>query len=295
MMTAVLVGCGRLPPPTEAKAGPSEAETRPTPAPDEGEPPAPASSTSAAEAEPEPAPPSVEPQRALDDLCARISARAKDRCSKQVAEFYATNCRRYAKATQCQAEIIRALECQVNTPEEMLCAHQADPNCTKLNQQLQACDKGKAPVEQTQPEDLTLPSNWETVQDSKLGFSVAMPKGAALEEKDTQRLWKAQEGSITYVVATAEPPVGKLSSAAVLRTITKYLGNRCQLKLKVRGEFELKGVTVVQYESGCTDGTTWRGMMHFWDGKVVSTGLHGPGGAHGVLEPYFFSFAVSGP
>jgi hypothetical protein len=299
-MGAAVSSCGNLPPPSQPKPEPAEPQTPPAPEPSESK------ASTAPRAEPEveatsklerPSPanqPVDEPKgrRALVELCAQISARAANRCTKQVAEFYATNCRRYAKAKQCEAEITRALECQLKTPDEQLCAHQADPNCMEVNQQLQSCDKGTAPIVQTQPEDLTLPSGWVNINDSKLGFTVAMPKGAALEDNATQRIWKAQEDGITYIVATAEPPAGKLTSAVILRTIMKYLGHRCQLKLKVHGEFELKGVTVVQYESGCTDGTTWRGMMHFWNGNAVSTGSYGASG-RGVLEPYFYSFAVS--
>jgi hypothetical protein len=132
-----------------------------------------------------------------------------------------------------------------------------------------------------------------SISDSKLGFTVAMPKGATLDDSGVKRIWKVRQGELTYVVGSAEAPTGKLTSAALLRTITKYLGNKCQLHLKVHGEFELKGVTVVQYESGCTDGTTWRGMMHLWNGNAVSTGFYGPSGSAGVTEPYFYSFTVS--
>ena len=298
---AAVSSCGNVPPPSQPK--PEPAESQPLPAQDPGEPnasPAPKREPAVeAESKPEPQPAANQPvdkpkgQRALVDLCAQISARAANRCTKQVAEFYATNCRRYAKAKQCEAEITRVLECQLKTPDEQLCAHQADPNCMEVNNQLRSCDKGTAPIVQTHPEDLTLPSGWASINDSKLGFTVAMPKGAALEDNATKRIWKAQEGGITYIVASAEPPAGKPTSAAILRTIMKYLGNRCQLKLKVHGEFELKGVTVVQYESGCTDGTIWRGMMHFWNGNAVSTGSYSANGSSGVLEPYFYSFTVS--
>lgn len=298
---AVASNCSNVPPPNQPK--PESADSRSPPAQEPSEPnssPAPMAGPEA-EAKSKLTPPAATGpsdestnQRALVDLCAQISARAANRCSKQVAEFYATNCRRYAKAKQCETEITQVLECQLKTPDDLLCAHQADPNCMEVNHRLQSCDKGTTPIVQTQPEDLTLPSDWVSINDSKLGFTVAMPKGAALEDTATKRIWKAQEGSITYIVATAEPPAGTLTSAAILRTIMKYLGYRCQAKLKVHGEFELKGVTVVQYESGCADGTTWRGMMHFWNGNAVSTGSYGASGSNsGVLEPYFYSFAVS--
>jgi hypothetical protein len=297
-MGVVGTSCGNMPPPSQPK---SESSGSPT---DEAREPSKldtASNSEPVETEvsPDPQPPArataddTKTQRPLEQLCSKIAARAVERCSKRVAEFYATNCRRYAKATKCEDEITRVLECQVKTPDELLCAHQADPNCTEVNHQLLACDKGKVPIEQTRPEDLTLPSGWAKIQDTKLGFTVAMPNGATLEENGTRRTWKAEEGGLAYLVETAEAPVGKPTSGALLRTIMKYLGNRCQLQLKVRGEFELKGVTVVQYESGCKDGSVWRGMMHVWNGNAVSTGFHGPKGSRGVLEPYFYSFDVS--
>jgi hypothetical protein len=231
--------------------------------------------------------------RHLDEVCNKIAERAQQKCTNKVANLYATNCRRYAKADSCEAEITRALECQLKESDDVLCAHQADPNCTEARQKLKVCEKGTAPIEQTQAEDLTLPSGWAKINDSELGFTVAMPAGAALDPSAAKRTWKAEDGAVTYIVAAADAPAGKLTSASILRAITNYVGTRCQLKLKVHGELELKGTTVVQYDSGCTDGTEWHGMMHFWNGRAVSTGFRGPVGNKGVREPYYYSFAIS--
>ena len=231
------------------------------------------------------------PRRGLDEVCEKLTERAQQKCTKQVANLYAVSCRRYEKTTKCESEIARALECQLKAADDSLCAHQSDPNCSDVMHQLKACEKGTAPVEQTQAEDLTLPASWGKVSDSQMGFTVAMPRGAALDATATRRTWKAEESGISYLVADVAPPTGALSNAAILRTITNYVGNRCQLKLKVHGQLEIKGTTVVQYDSGCTDGTEWHGMMHFWGNKAVSTGLHGPSGSKGVLEPYYYSLA----
>lgn len=280
LVGAILVACNNTPPANQPKAESDESDTVSSP-------------STESESESSATGPAAKKRRALDDACEKIVERAEQRCSKKVAGLYAVSCRRYAKAEKCEQEITRALECQLKTTDDLLCAHQADPNCTEVTHQQKACEKGTAPIEQTQAEDLTLPSGWAKISDSQLGFTVAMPKGATLDTSAAKRTWKADDGAIAYIVAATDAPAGKLNNAAILRTITNYVGTRCQLKLKVHGELEIKGTTVVQYDSGCIDGTEWHGMMHFWDGNAVSTAYHGPSGSKGVLEPYFYSFAIS--
>jgi hypothetical protein len=120
-----------------------------------------------------------------------------------------------------------------------------------------------------------------------------MPRGAELDAKSKRRTWTAEEEGITYLVASIEPPSGVLSNPVLLRTVIAYVGSRCQLRIKMHGQLEIKGTTVVRYDSACPDGTEWHGMLHFWNGQAVSTGFHAPAGAKGVLEPYFYSFEIS--
>jgi hypothetical protein len=235
---------------------------------------------------------SVDP--GIAKICEKLCQRAAQKCTKQVAGLYRTTCKSYEKTKgNCDNEIRLALECQSKAADELLCAHQVDPNCAQVNRDLKVCERGTAPGEQTTAEDLTLPSNWIKVRDTELGFSVAMPPGAELDEKNARRTWHAEEGGISYYVAVLEPPSGKLNNQTLVRTVIAYVGNRCQLRLKLHGELETKGTTVVQYDSACADGSEWHGMLHFWKGKAVSTGLHSPAGARAVLEPYYYSFVVS--
>lgn len=232
--------------------------------------------------------------RGINDICEKLCERATQKCTKQVASLYSASCKRYTtKPGKCEREILHALECQYKAADDLLCAHQADPNCSQANSDLKACEHGTAPIEQTSAEDLTLPAGWAKVSDSQLGFTVAMPRGAALDAKSERHTWQAEENGINYIVAAIDPPAGKLNSSAILRTVIAYVGNRCQLRLKLHGQLELKGTTVVQYDSGCPDGTEWHGMLHFWNDKAVSTGFHAPVGAKGVLEPYYYSFATA--
>ena len=294
LLCANVVACGNTPPANQPQAISTESD-EPTPrGPTDSDEPAPSRSTSPDEPAASASGGGVaKSRRAVDEVCEKLTERAQQKCTKQVANLYAASCRRYEKTTKCETEIARALECQLKAADDSLCAHQSDHNCSEVMHQLKSCEKGTAPVEQTQAEDLTLPASWSKISDSQMGFTVAMPRGAALDTSATRRTWKAEESGISYLVADVVPPTGTLSNAAILRTITNYVGNRCQLKLKVHGQLEIKGTTVVQYDSGCTDGTEWHGMMHFWSNKAVSTGLHGPSGSKGVLEPYYYSFTVA--
>ncbi|HEY5957493.1 MAG TPA: hypothetical protein VIV60_13095, partial [Polyangiaceae bacterium] len=137
------------------------------------------------------------------------------------------------------------------------------------------------------------PEGWEQIEDKQLGFTVAMPPGAALDAESKRRTWKADVGGVTYYVAVIDPPTGKLNNQAFVRTVVSYVGGRCQLHLKLNGELEFKGTTVVQYHSACPDKTEWHGMLHFWNGKAVSTGYHAAPGMTGVREPFFYSFSIS--
>lgn len=233
--------------------------------------------------------------RALAEICEKITTRASQTCSAQVAGFYQSSCQYYLKPPgPCEEQLRRALECQYQAADGPFCAHLADHRCSQVNGELKVCQGGTAPADQTAPEDdHTLPAGWGQVQDTELGFTVAMPPGAALDPGSKRRTWKAEEGGISYLVAELEPPPGKLDNQAFVRSVVAYVGARCQRGLRLRGELDLKGTTVVQYYSVCPDKTEWRGMLHFWDGKAVSTGYHAPAGATGVQEPYFYSFQIA--
>lgn len=229
----------------------------------------------------------------LKEICEKVNRRANQKCSKQVADLYRSSCGHYLhQSGPCDQEILKALECQHGAADDAFCAHQAAANCSQVNRELKACQHGSAPAEQNTAEDLTLPSNWEPVSDSKLGFSVAMPPGAEIDAKSKHRTWQAEEGGVSYYVAEIDYPSANLNNATYVRTVVGYVGYRCQQRLKLHGELELKGVKVVQYHSRCQDGTEWHGMLHFWNGKAVSTALHAPAGTAGVQEPFFYSFAV---
>jgi hypothetical protein len=229
----------------------------------------------------------------LAAICDKVNRRAGQKCKKKIAGLYQSSCNHYLKEPgQCEEEIRLVMECQYKAADEAFCAHEADPKCHEANQKLKVCKRGTAPAEQETAEDTTIPSGWEKVRDPQLGFSVALPPGATLDEKSKRRTWQVEENGISYFVAELEPPSGKLSNPVYVRMVVAYVGNRCQQRLKLHGELETKGTTVVQYHSACPDGSEWHGMLHFWGGKVVSTGYHAPAGATGVSEPYFYSFQI---
>src|SRR5512133_249523 len=277
--------------PAVDRSEPEEQTRRPTQ-------PSPQEQSSRAEEKPSAVPqPTMETPKSegdgLKSICEKINQRATQKCSKQVAELYRSSCGHYLhNPGKCGQEIRHALECQYEAADDAFCAHQASTNCSQANRELKACQHGTAPAEQNTAEDLTLPANWETLRDSQLGFKVAMPPGAELSAQSKRRTWQAEEAGVTYYVAEIDFPSAKLNNATYVRTVVEYVGYRCQQHLKLHGELELKGVKVVQYHSRCQDGTEWHGMLHFWNGKAVSTALHAPMGSKGVEEPFFFSFAL---
>lgn len=234
------------------------------------------------------------PKEGIAEVCEKLLRRANEKCTNRVAGFYQSSCRHYLQAPGlCDEPIRLALECQYKAKDEILCAHSADHNCAKINRELKTCQRGTAPVEQTTAEDdRTLPADWEQIHDHELGFTVAMPNGATLDPSRKHRTWKAEAGGISYYVAVVDAPSGSLDNQAFVRTVVSYVGSRCQLRLKLHGHLELKGTTVVQYHSACPDKTEWHGMLHFWNGKAISTGYTAPAGINGVQEPYFYSFLI---
>ncbi len=231
----------------------------------------------------------------LMEICTMIEARAKAKCTSAVAEMYRSSCNYYRnRIGTCTEEARRTLECQHKAADDVFCAHGVGRECGQVNSDLKLCQSGTATPEQSEPEnDHTLPPGWERIEDPELGFSVAMPPGAELDPESKRRTWKAVDGDITYYVAEVEPPRAELGNRTYVRTVVSYVGAGCQRGLKLRGELELKGTTVIQYHSGCPDGTEWDGMLHFWNGKVVSTGYRAPAGRTGVREPFFYSFSVA--
>ena len=228
------------------------------------------------------------------EICEKVTRRASQKCTKQIAGLYQSSCNHYLKNLgQCEEEIRVALECHYQAPDESFCAHEVDQKCSKVNRELKACQRGTAPAEQETAADHPVPSNWEKICDTQLGFTVAMPTGAHLDDKSKRRTWEAKENGVAYYVAELEPPRGKLSNPVYVRTVIAYVGARCQQHLKLHGELETKGTTVVQYHSGCPDGSEWHGMLHFYNGKVISTGAHAPAGRAGVGEPFFYSLQLN--
>jgi len=232
------------------------------------------------------------PTPGIAEICDKLTRRANERCGKKVAGFYQSSCNFHMqKPDACESQLRVALECQYKAADEVFCAHGADHRCSEVNRELKTCQRGTAPAEQTTAEDdHTIPTGWESIQDSVLGFTVAMPKGAALNRERKNRTWNVEDGGISYEVAAIDAPSGKLDNQTIVRTVIGYVGNRCQQGLKLHGQLELKGTTVVQYHSNCPDKTEWHGMLHFWNGKAVSTGYHAKAGETGVREPYFYSF-----
>lgn len=230
---------------------------------------------------------------AIAAICEKLTRRASQKCAQHVASLYQSSCNHYLKQPgDCVEPIRRALECQFEASDDALCAHEADQNCLQLRRALKECQRGTSLPEQSTAEDLTLPTGWSEIRDEVLGFAVAMPPHATLDTTGKHRSWNAEEGGAQYHVTQLEPVAEKPTSQAWIRAIIGHVGTRCQKGLRLHGELELKGTTVVQYHTACPDKTEWHGMIHVFGGKTVATSYHAPAGVAGVQEPFFYSFRV---
>lgn len=233
-------------------------------------------------------------ERSLAEICDKLTRRANQKCAKHVASLYQSSCNHYLKKPGDCAEPIRlVLECQFQAGDEALCAHEADHKCLALRRALKECQHGTPAPDQNMAEDLTVPPGWKEIRDEALGFVVSMPQTAALDTTAKARTWKAEDADVEYYVTALQPLSEKPTSQAWIRSIIGHVGTRCQNGLRLHGELELKGTTVVQYHTACPDKTEWHGMLHVFKGKTVATSYHAPAGVTGIQEPFFYSFRVA--
>ena len=120
-----------------------------------------------------------------------------------------------------------------------------------------------------------------------------MPPGAAVDPKAKRRTWRAEEGGISYYLASIAVPKRKLTQQELIRVVIKYVGIVCQRKLKVYGRYESKGKTIARYDTGCNDGSEWHGILLIGKEKAMTLAFHGPADAEGVRDPFFYSFEYS--
>ncbi len=292
------LSCGQPPPapepPAAAPVEPAPAPAVPEPTPPE--PPQPPAIATASEPTSVPDEPAADASPAVDQVaeqCAALCQQASEKCSSRAARKCRANCERYAGlAERCGQEVLEALRCQASVPG-LICSNVVG-ECKQQFQAMDACEAGKRHEVTEASSTPAAPPGWATLQDSQAGFSVAFPKLVPQQIENGNRTWRVTvESGVTYVVAVLPPFATELTDKALVRKVLVILGQSCQRDMKIHGRFETEGKVAVRFDSNCTDGKSWHGMLRISDRHVIMTAEIVPPGQQPTGNAFYYSFSYS--
>jgi hypothetical protein len=233
-------------------------------------------------------------------ICEKTCQRVEKNCQAKEAKFCRASCRDYVSgAEHCPVEIHGALSCQQNAEDFQLCANISDEACVPLFRKMVDCRTGKIP-----------PRVWgDMSMDAKAnhgkglgpvdlaGYSMTqlMPEGTKVDAGPPLKAQKS-DGSARFVIDAVALEGKTISSASILRTVTKYVGNACQPKLKLHGRFESGNVVHTRFDTTCKDGTEYHGVAHFWPDRALMVAHIGPSSAaldEGRRDAFLFGFKMT--
>lgn len=290
---AALIGCGGPVAPPQAPA------REPAPAPPTLETPVPAAAPEVAP-EPEPEPPSAEtqdtPNPSADEVrtaCADLCRQATEKCSSRSARRCRANCERYEELVdRCADQALAAIRCQASVPG-LVCSNVVG-QCAADFQRLSACESGQAPqvaAESSAPV-APPPEGWVLMKDQEGGFQVAMPRSSEPKIESGNRTWRVDdETGVTTVVSVLPPFQGEVNDKALVRKVLVILGQQCQRDMKIHGRYQTNGKEAVRFDSRCTNGNSWHGMLRISERHVVLTAQIVPPGKEPTGDAFYYSFA----
>lgn len=248
----------------------------------------PSASASASAATGAAAPSAAAPEdRRVADACGALCAEVKRKCKPDRAQRCEAQCPTYvAKAKGCETQTVAALGCQAKSSG--VCVAIAGGDCEDELTAMQACFRGERPA--AAPSGPTLPSGWTLFEDAELRAAVALPSGAAVVAGAKQRTISARVGELEYLFAV-QPRPQKTTDGALVAAVVRYVGFTCQKQLQLRGRVDRDGYVGVGFESNCSDGSHWSGMLHVLADRALVTASHGPADAAPVTTPFYDSFA----
>lgn len=253
-------------------------------------------------------PPAAEgpsPTELVATICEETCQKVQGACNERAASFCRASCGDYVSGAEtCPVEVHAALSCQKSADDFLLCSNIAAESCANLYRTMKKCRDGEVEpkpwgVASNAPAESDVPPGFVKKSVSAHGFSQLMPEAAKLETKEGGAFEMTHEDAsgITYVTKSLElNQTSKPTSASILRTTTKYVGNDCQPKLRLHGRFETAGVIHVRFDTVCSSGTTYHGIVHFWDGKAVvaTTIVKSESVQNPNLEAFLFGFERAG-
>lgn len=259
-------------------------------------------------AEPTPSEEVAPPKEPATEIVARVCeegcAKMDSACSARSASFCRASCRDYVSAAErCPVEVEDALSCQAKADDFLLCSNIAAESCTPLFRAMTECREGRAEAQtrhEPEPEKSNVPVGWGRFAVSQAGYSVLAPD--AMRFSSGAATYKAvgqDENGIEYRLEPLVTDGREPTAANVLRSATAYLGNACQPKLRLHGHYESGPVKHVRFDTVCEDGSSWHGMLHFWEKKgAVTTTFLTPAQsslANPNLEAFLFGFELMAP
>jgi hypothetical protein len=233
-------------------------------------------------------------------ICEKTCQRVEKNCEKKQAKFCRASCRDYVSgAEHCPVEIHGALSCQQNAEDFQLCANISDEACVPLFRKMVDCRAGKTPPRVWGDMSMEAKANHgKGLHPIKLsGYSMTqlMPEDTQVDAGPPLKAQKV-DGAARFVIE-AVPLEGKtISNASILRTVTKYVGNACQPKLRLHGRFESGHVVHTRFDTTCKDGTEYHGVAHFWPDRALMVAHIGPASVQleeGPRDAYLFGFKMT--
>lgn len=219
--------------------------------------------------------------------CLRLCERVESQCKAASVEACRMNCKDFMVAAErCPVEVVDALACQTEASDAMICTNIVAASCVPLFSDLNACRAGQAEPRapraggaaraQGGSGDEELPAGWERTEDPTFSVSLPFPRGARVEGDDAARRLVASEEGVDYLVEAPARFRGEATDKALLRAVLDYVKTPCHKALKVHGRFENQGATHVHFDTTCSDGRHWRGMLHVAPERLVITSAQAP-------------------
>jgi hypothetical protein len=289
----VLPACTTASPPPAtpapaAPAAPVTAAPEPEPTP-ESEPPPSAPPPSASEAPP----PAVAYAEEVNAACTKLCAQAAEQCSAKSARKCRANCERYESlAERCGEAALSAVRCQAATPG-LVCSNVVG-QCAPEFQKLSACESGQTVAErpnEAASARAALPTGWVELKDDVAGFSVGLPKLVEAQTEQGNRTWRVQdEQGVTVVVAVLPPFEAEVTDKTLVRKVLVILGQQCQRGMKIHGRFQSGGNESARFDSQCSNGDSWHGMLRISARHVIMTAEIVPPGKVASGDAFYYSF-----
>jgi len=147
-------------------------------------------------------------------------------------------------------------------------------------------------VSETSALPAALPAGWVELEDDAAGFSVGLPKLVESQTEQGNRTWRVQDGQgVTIVVAVLPPFEAEVTDKTLVRKVLVILGQHCQRGMKIHGRFQTGEYESARFDSQCSNGDSWHGMLRISKRHVIMTAEIVPPGKTATGDGFYYSFS----